>query len=403
MRMGLWRVRMAGLAILAILVVAALAGCGAPAPNQWQNIGPGNAAINTLASDPHIRGIIYAGGSDGTTYVARGDRSGQFVPSGASPGHGPVNVIFPNPLSDGAVYAGTAGGFYASSDYGQHYAARNNGLPAGASVTAITTGASASTLFASVAQQGLYTSGDSGNTWHLVTPAATNATSVRLPSGAVVQSLLWDNSAKALYAGVSGDSAGIYFSHDQGASWHGDANGLPAKTEAYALIMMGAGGVAPKGQTLYAGTSAGVFALTGTGTGTGSGAKWQPVGSGLPSGSVYSLATYPPTPGLIYAGTGQTVYSSTDGGQHWNKVADGLAHDVPAIVIVPGQKTPTVTFVAAGQIARYPPGASGGDGGIFGTVIVLLIVGFAAWFVLRRYGFAPGLSDIRRRVPRPGS
>lgn len=396
MRMGLWRVRVAGLAILAL---AALAGCGAPAPNQWQNIGPGNAEINTLASDPHIRGIIYAGGSDGTMYVARGDRSGQFVPSGASPGHGPINVIFPNPFTDGAVYAGTAGGFYASSDYGQHYAAHNNGLPAGASVTAITTGADATTLFASVAQRGLYMSGDSGNTWRLVTPAAATATTGPLPPSATVQSLLWDNSAKALYAGVSGDSAGMYVSHDQGVSWRGDANGLAAKTEVYSLITMGAGGVAPKGQTLYAGTSAGVFALTDA----GSGAKWQPIGSGLPAGTVYSLATYPPMPGLIYAGAGQTVYSSTDGGQHWNKVADSLTHDVPAIVIVPGQNTPTVTFVAAGQIARYPPGASGGDGGIFGTLIVLLIVGFAAWFVLRRYGFAPGLSDVRRRAARRGN
>ncbi|HEU5348898.1 MAG TPA: hypothetical protein VFU63_09845 [Ktedonobacterales bacterium] len=381
---------MAGLTLL----VLALAGCGAPAPNQWQNIGPGSAQINTLASDPHIRGIIYAGGSDGTTYVARGDRSGQFVASNTSPGHGLVNVIFPNPYTDGTVYAGTAGGFYASSDYGQHYTARNSGLPADASVTAITTGPDANTLFASVAERGLYASADGGKTWTMVIPVAAVANAAPLPPNASVEALLWDSTAKALYAGVSGNGAGIYVSHDHGASWRSDTSGLPAKTDVYALIAVAAGGIAPAGPTLYAGTSAGVFALT------SSAARWQPIGTGFPADAVYALATYPPVPGVLYAGTEQTVYSSSDGGRTWKKVAAGLAHAVPAIVVVPGEHTPTVTFVAAGQIARYPANAGGGDGGFLGSLIIIAVVGFAAWYILGRYGLVPGLSEVRRRISR---
>lgn len=385
MRLGLWRVGAFGL----MAVLLALAGCGTAAPaNQWQNVGPTNAQINTLASDPHIRGIIFAGGSDGTTYLARGDKSGVFVTSVQSPGHGPVNVILPNPYTEGAVYAGTAGGFYASSDYGNKYAAHNSGLPAGANVTAITTGADATTLYISVAGKGFYSSADGSKSWKAVVPSTTTAS---MPANAVVQALLWDGASKALYAAVSGVGTGVYVSHDAGASWAKDDDGLPPKTDAYALLQLTSGGAASSGPMLYIGSSSGVYARVSGET------TWNAANTGLPTGAVYSLATYFATPGLLYAGTGQTVYTSTDGGQHWAKVADGLTHAIPAIVVVPGQNTPTVTFVAAGQIARYPA-VAGSSGGILSTLLLVMIVGAAAWFVLARYRLVPGLSEIRRRL-----
>lgn len=389
MRLGLWRVGAFGL--LAILL--ALVGCGTAAPaNQWQNIGPANAQINTLASDPHIRGIIFAGGSDGTTYLARGDKSGVFVTSQQSPGHGPVNVIFPNPYTDGAVYAGTAGGFYASGDYGNTYSARNSGLPTDASVTAITTGADATTLYISVADKGFYTSADGGKNWKAVIPTTTTAS---LPANAVVQALLWDSLSKALYAAVSGIGTGVYVSHDSGASWIKDDDGLPAKTDAYALLELTSGGSTSSDATLYVGSSSGVYVRA------SGAAAWKAANTGLPTGTVYSLATYYATPGLLYAGTAQTVYTSTDGGQHWSKVADGLAHAIPAIVVVPGQNTPTVAFVAAGQIARYPA-VTGSSGGILSTLLLLVIVVAAAWFVLARYRIVPSLPKVWRRLTQRG-
>lgn len=395
MSVGLRRICTAILAAPLLLVIT-LAGCGAVPPNQWQSIGPGSAQINTLAADPYIRGIIFAGGSDGTTYYARGDRSAVFVASDKSPGGGPVNVIFPNPYTDGVVYAGAAAGFYTSNDHGVSYAARNNGLPDGANVTAITTGADAMTLYISVEQEGLYTSGDGGKTWHAVAPAAAGGASVTLPSNATVQTLLWVSASQALYAAVSGADDAIYVSRDHGASWSISTNGLPSKASAYALVEMATGGIAPSGPTMYAATSAGVFALTGVGD------RWQSVGAGLPSGAIYSLATYVVTPGLLYAGTAQTVYVSTDGAQHWAKVANGLAHAIPAIVVAPGQNTPTVTFAAAGQIVRYPAG-SGGDNGILGNLLLLVIVGAAVWYVLARYRLIPSLRDIRGRLSRRDS
>jgi photosystem II stability/assembly factor-like uncharacterized protein len=379
-----------------LVVLLALAGCGAATPaHQWQNIGPANAQINTLVSDPHVRGIIIAGGSDGTTYLARGDRSGVFVTSENSPGHGPVNIIFPNPYSNGVVYAGTAGGFYASGDYGNNFTGHSSGLPTDSSVTAITTAADAATLFISVAGKGFYTSADGGRSWKAVT-ASTAAAS--LPAHAMVQALLWDGATKSLFAAVSGTGTGVYLSRDNGASWVNDSDGLPPRTDAYALLELTSGGVTSSGPTLYVCGSAGVYARDAH---TGSAAIWKAVNTGLPSGVVYSLASYAARPGLLYAGTGQTVYTSTDGGAHWAKVADGLAHAIPAIAVVPGQNTPTVTYVAAGQIARYPAGESGG-GGILSSLIFIVIIGSAAWFVLARYRIVPSLPEVRRRLARRG-
>jgi photosystem II stability/assembly factor-like uncharacterized protein len=263
-------------------------------------------------------------------------------------------------------------------------------------VTAITSGADASTLFAFVEGSGLYTSADAGKAWQVVVPSPASATNTPLPASANVQSLFWDSAAKALYAAVTGSGNGIYVSTDGGVSWKTDNNGLPAKPDVYQLLTLASGGLAPSGPTLYAATSYGVFARATTD------ANWKIASAGLPGGAVFSLATYPGTVGLLYAGTQKTVYSSTDGGQNWQKVADGLTHSVPAIVVVPGQNTPMVTFVASGQIARYP-GSAAGSGGIFSTILLLLIVVLLVWYILGRYKIVPSMTEVRRRLTRRGS
>lgn len=376
-------------------MLLALAGCGTVAPGQWQNIGPGNAQINTLASDPNFRGIIYAGDSDGKTYLARGDKAGIFAPSTTSPDRGPINVLFPNPYTKAVVYAGTAGGFYSSSDYGVNYRAQNSGLPGGANVTAITTGADAASLYISVAEKGFYTSADGGKSWKAVVPAG-GVTAEPIPASATVQALVWVNASKALFAAVSGTGHAVYVSHDSGVRWATYDDGLPPKSDGFALLELAESGVAPTGLTMYAGTSSGVFALT------GNTAKWAAASTGLPSGAVYSLATYAGTSGLLYAGTGQTVFTSVDGGRNWTKVAGGLAHAVSAIVVTPGQNTPTVAFAAAGQIVRYPAGQVGG-GGILSTLVIVVIIGAAAWFILARYRIVPSFPEALRRIRGRGS
>ena len=112
---------------------------------------------------------------------------------------------------------------------------------------------------------------------------------------------------------------------------------------------------------------------------------------------------YPKTPGLLYAGTQQTVYVSKDGGAQWTKVADGLTHAVPAIVVVPGEHTPIVTFAAAGQIVRYPAGGSGDSVGFISNLLIIVIVGSAAWFVLARYRLIPSPRALLRRFTQRGA
>ena len=401
MRAGSGRIWLAGLLVMVALL--ALAGCGAVGPNQWQTVGPGGAPITALATDPHVPGIIYAGGSDGATYLARGDHSGVFAPSTTHPSSGPVNIIFPNHDSDGVVYAGTAGGFYASGDYGQHYTAHNSGLPSGANITAITTTSDASTLIISVTQKGFYTSDDGGKNWRAIP-----ATSGPLPANATVQALLWDGAAKALYAAVSDVASGIYVSRDAGATWSHDDTGLPPKTNAYALATLTPGASATPaapatpaspGTTLFAGTSAGVYARAAGAKTTGA-ATWQSVGTDLPPGTVYALATFAATPDTLYAGVGQTVFSSSDGGQHWKQVANDLEHAAVALAVTPGQHAPVVAFVAAGQIARYPAQQGSSDSSVEGTILAAIVIGLMGWYVLGHYHIVPSMADVRRRITR---
>ncbi len=60
------------------------------------------------------------------------------------------------------------------------------------------------------------------------------------------------------------------------------------------------------------------------------GNSWQHTGNGL-SGIVYALAPSPITNGLVYAGTNQGLFKSTDGGENW--VRTGTFTNVRAVVI----------------------------------------------------------------------
>jgi photosystem II stability/assembly factor-like uncharacterized protein len=108
-------------------------------------------------------------------------------------------------------------------------------------------------------------------------------------------------------------------------------------------VVLDAGGV------LFAGTeTAGVYRSS------DDGATWSPVTSGLPTRSgnvahglapVYVLAADPATPSVVYAGTSQGLYKTTDGGTTWTQKRDSIGdRSIRAIVIDP--TTPTMVWVA---------------------------------------------------------
>lgn len=357
-----------------------LAGCQANA-GAWQVLSAPTDADTialSLAADPFVPQLIYAGTSTGQVMRLRVESLGEVPGSGIAT-NAAVSIVLPDPAHKGVVYAGTSNGIYRSSDFGDSWHALGTGLPQNDGEDALALGAASGSgpapLFAGTEQHGVYASHDDGATW-----AASNA---GLPSGASIYSLTYDAANATLYAALVGQ--GIYASTDGGAHWTARAAGLPAGVDAFTVLLLPHSGTAPDTlpDTLYAGTSKGAFAST------DGGQTWH--AGGLNQTRVIALARDPSVPGALYAGTSNaensagSVYRTTDGGAHWSEVAPGLAHAVAAVVVAHLAKQQPLVLAAAGHVYRYP--ALGGGSTTFSDVaaivFVVLLVGFA-WYFFRR-------------------
>ena len=176
-----------------------------------------------------------------------------------------------------------------------------------------TTGLSARTVYALApdptnchtryagADDGVYRSTDTGNTW-----VATGL------SGPLITSVAVDPAAsQTIYAATWGQ--GVYKSSNGGTSWSQVNSGLGDELWLYALVL------APDG-SLYAGTyDGGVYKST------SGGASWSPVNNGLGDFNIRALAADPNNSQVVYAGTTDGVYKTTNGGASWSATGSGLA------------------------------------------------------------------------------
>ncbi len=85
------------------------------------------------------------------------------------------------------------------------------------------------------------------------------------------------------------------------------------------------------------------------------GNTWEHTGNGL-SGIVYTLAASPRTPGLMYAGTNQGLYRSTDGGISWSRT--GTFTMVRSLVIDPANDSLIYAGTSTGIFRTSDGGAT---------------------------------------------
>jgi hypothetical protein len=108
-------------------------------------------------------------------------------------------------------------------------------------------------------------------------------------------------------------------------NWYAFTSGIPVRCRVTALA------VVPNSQTsgtVYAGTMdrRGIFKTT------DGGASWHPVNNGLVGSqyaygylpSIYAIAIHPQNPDIVFAGTDEGVYKSTDAGMNWEPFRDGM-------------------------------------------------------------------------------
>jgi photosystem II stability/assembly factor-like uncharacterized protein len=228
----------------------------------------------------------------------------------------------------------------------------------GASVRAVAMAADA-VVYASMTggpqPTGIYRSDDNGRTWQVVSPGP----------GVAVSALAVDPRNKMmLYAGTGGGAAdttySLWFSQNGGITWHKFPLGLPVTPEGMIPGVTALAVDPNRPQVLYVGTDdhgvyrfdverdsygyeliggvslynvhvnglvvggdSRLYALTNDGLYATSGNTWQKLSP--PEQAVVSLAVAPDDPQRLYAGGASTgVYRSTDGGQSWERMDNGI-------------------------------------------------------------------------------
>lgn len=222
------------------------------------------------------------------------------------------------------MFAGTeAGGVFLSTDNGESWTAKNNGLPKWSSTgyfSVYDIKLKGNYIFAGT-EEGIYYSTDMGTNWifctsggcvTLVFKGDTIFAGVYMAGGVLVSSdngLTWSNMNKGLPKNddhlypiaTSGNNIfvttehGLYLSTNNGNNWYPINHGLNDSTRVGSLVI--------SGSNVFAGTEEGGVFLS-----TNNGSNWHAVNYGFPYLDIYSLAL-----------SGDYIYAGTDGTGVWKR------------------------------------------------------------------------------------
>lgn len=185
----------------------------------------------------------------------------------------------------------------------------------------------------------IYESRDGGASWHHLARLAS-------ASDLIIDHIIVDSEHPAtIYAAgwwPDRDDGGLWISHDSGSTWK-ESPGLHGQS-IRAFIQ------APSDpEILFAGTLQGVFRSS------DAGATWKqisPVGD-REIHEVESLAVDPQNPEIVYAGTWHLPWKTTDGGKTWHSIKRGLIVDSDIFsIIVDPDRTKTVYLSACSGIYK---------------------------------------------------
>jgi photosystem II stability/assembly factor-like uncharacterized protein len=267
----------------------------------WTNSSSGLHAItiDSVVTDPNVAGLVYAG-SPGYG-VFRSSDSGKTWAS-ANSGLSDLNVRS-LALVSGALYVGTDGGGIYKTAVGQSlqpqslaWHAINSGLP--------------KTAAKSIAKNPAlerFTQLDPAADLFVGEPASAIQPKAVAISTGILALAPAPSSAAVLYAGTKG--SGVYRTGDAGASWQ--AAGLDGKTVFSVVVDRSNPAI------VYAGTDAAGGSLWKT---ADSGAHWSQIQSGVAGLDVLSLSQNPAQNTVVYAGTNNGVFQSSNSGTSWTSL-----------------------------------------------------------------------------------
>jgi hypothetical protein len=310
-----------------------------PVVNAFQATGAGNQAfkstdgggywrvsdsgLNTvrrmygLAIDPAHPSTLYAASDVGVFKSTNSGSTWQLTDSGAD-GTTFGGGLAVDPLNTSTIFFGTANGLLKSIDGGGTWA---NILQTGYNETVAVDPVHTSTIYASAYDSAtnrygaIFKSTDGGGHWRVTRITDSGGSPVEIYSLAVNPV-----NSSIVYAG--GFYGGIYRSTNGGGSWHfldDETTYLGVVTDLVInplnpsiVYASGSGGPDYGGSGVYKSTDAGNH--------------WQVVNNGLPPTYTYidKLAIDPVHPSVLYAASLNGIYKTTDGGAHWDAARTGM-------------------------------------------------------------------------------
>jgi photosystem II stability/assembly factor-like uncharacterized protein len=178
----------------------------------------------------------------------------------------------------------------------------------------------------------LYESIDEGGSWHRLAKLGSD-------DGFVLDSIVVDSAdAATIYVGAWKNSVdgGLWISHDRGKSWS-----EPARLKGQPIHALAQAPSDPR--ILYAGTLEGVFRSS------DGGATWAQIS---PPGSheiheIESLAVDPGDADTVYVGTWHLPWKTADGGKTWHNIKQGLIVDSDVFSIIVDPEHPHTVYLSA--------------------------------------------------------
>lgn len=253
----------------------------------WEAIGLPRTVISSLAfNGKSLFAGIFSGG------VSRSDNGGETWKSVNNGVMRTASIVQCMLAKGGYIFAGIYGtdGIYRTDNNGEQWKVANKGLPA---TTVWSLASSGGDIWAGTTE-GVYRSSDNGDNWEL---SGEGTESLRILSIAV--------DGQTVYAGTM---EGVFKSVNGGATWN------PSNTE---IEMKNIGALAVCNGIVLAGVIGGGGGVLRSANG---GTTWQTIGNfgDLP------VTCFAVRGNAIFAGTNDGVFFTTDNGEVWTKVNDGI-------------------------------------------------------------------------------
>ena len=263
---------------------------------------------------------------------------------------GPVYAMAIDPSNTDIMYTGSATlGVYKTTDAGATWNSASSGLLNTAVLSLAISASNPQVLYAGTnfgANDGVYKTTDGGVSWtRMVTGIQESAKGVQ---AIAVDPANANTAFIAVFDGITDSPVGLYRTTDGGANWAPSTTGLGAIKNFLSLAI---DPVNPA--NVYAGTSFATVTSTGPSTiykSTDGGDNWTEINNGLPTdpaeiNPVRTLSISPDNPDIVIAGLFMNtvsggLYVTTDGGGSWTRKWDGAPQDIGVLprssIIKPG-------------------------------------------------------------------